>query len=103
MTADGTKQQLTPAPGTAVRWRAELDRDRPVLSRWLGVASWMILGIALVLEVPQVVSALTEATGWYEFALPLALPAWLNISLAIAAVLAALERALRLRHHWMLD
>lgn len=38
VTADGTKQQFTPAPGTAERWRAELDRDRPVLSCWLGVA-----------------------------------------------------------------
>lgn len=100
---DGSRRQLAPVRGTAERWRAELDRDRPVLSRWLGVASWMMLVIALVLQVPQVLSTVAEVTGWYEFASPLALPAWINTPLTIAAGLAALERALRLRHHWLLD
>lgn len=64
VTGDGSKQQLTPAPGTAERWRAEFDRDHPVLSRRLGMVSWMILGLALVLQVPQVLAVAAQVTGW---------------------------------------
>ena len=31
------------------------------------------------------------------------LPGWVNITLTVAALLASIERALRLRNHWLLD
>jgi hypothetical protein len=37
------------------------------------------------------------------FVSPIRLPQWANISLAVAGALAAMERALTLRNHWLLD
>lgn len=99
----GTTHQLTPAEGTAERWRADLDRDRPRLSRTIGVASWTIVVIALLLQIPQLAELGAELSGWYDFTSPVHLPAWMNTPLTIAGVLAGLERALRLRHNWLLD
>ncbi len=100
---DGAELLLAPAPGTAERWRADLDRDRPGLSRRLATASWAVLTLALLLQVPQLLELGARVTGWYEFSSPVALPASLNTPLSVAALLAGLERALRLRHHWLLD
>jgi hypothetical protein len=100
---EGTQVQLTPAPGTAERWRADLDRERPALSRGLATVSWAVLAVALLIQVPQLLELGANVTGWYEFASPVALPAWLNTPLSVAGLLAALERALRLRFHWLID
>ncbi|HLT84289.1 MAG TPA: hypothetical protein VKZ83_08675 [Phototrophicaceae bacterium] len=100
---DGTEVPLEPAPGTAERWRADLDRDHPVLSRRLAAASWTVLVVALLLQAPQVLQLGASATGWFEFTSPVTLPAWLNTPLSLAGALAGLERALRLRYHWLLD
>ncbi|MEE6282782.1 hypothetical protein [Georgenia sunbinii] len=100
---DGTERPLVPARGTGERWRADLDRDHPTISRRLGAASTAVLVIALVLQLPQLVAAVAELTGWFTFVAPVTLPGVLNTPLTIAAVLAALERALRLRHHWLID
>lgn len=101
--ADGSERQLDPVPGTAERWRADLDRDSPVLSRRIGAASWTILVLMLVLQVPQWAKMISEASGWFEFVSPISLPSGLNTALTILGVLAAIERALRLRYHWLLD
>lgn len=101
--AVGNERQLEPRPGTGERWRADLDRERPGLSRVLGAASWTILVIALLLQIPQVLQLLSASTGWFDFTSPLSLPGWVNALLSIGGVLAALERALRMRHHWLLD
>lgn len=101
--ADGTEAQLTPAPGTAERWRADLDRERPALSRRLAATSWAVLTLALLLQVPQLLEVGANLTGWYAFSAPVLLPAALNTPLAVAAVLAGFERALRLRYHWLID
>lgn len=37
------------------------------------------------------------------FTSPFALPAWANTGLLILGILAALERALTLRSHWLID
>lgn len=42
-----------------------------------------------------------ERVGTFDS--PVALPAWFNIGLTVAALLASTERALRLRYHWLLD
>lgn len=101
--AEGTETPLTPAPGTAERWRADLERDRPALSRRLAATSWAVLTVALLLQVPQLLELGAGVTGWYAFTSPVTLPASLNTPLSVAALLAGLERALRLRHHWLID
>lgn len=100
---DGTERQLEPAPGTAERWRADLEREHPTVSQWLGRISWAVLVVALLLQLPQLVALVSTLTGWFEFSSPVTLPGWLNTPLSVAGVLAGIERALRLRYHWLLD
>ncbi len=95
--------QLEGAPGTAERWRSDLDRDNPTLSRQLAAASWTVLVLALLLQVPQLLELVANGTGWFSFTSPVTLPSSLNTPLTIAGALAGLERALRLRYHWLLD
>lgn len=104
---DGTVRQLTPDPVSAEGRRARLHRDRPGLSRAIGVVSVVVLVIALVLGIPQLLEQVTsippvaEAVG--TFASPIRLPAWLNTGLVVATIIASVERALRLRYNWLLD
>lgn len=105
--ADGTVRQLAPDPRSAEGWRARLDRRRPALSRTIGVVSVLILLVALVLGVPQLIEQITrippvaERIGTFES--PITLPAWANTGLVVAAFVASVERALRLRYNWLLD
>lgn len=100
---DGTERQLEPAPGTAERWRANLERDHPMLSRRVSIVSWTVLVVALALQVPQLLALGSTTTGWYDLTAEISLPAWLNTPLFVAGVLAGVERALRLRYHWLID
>lgn len=100
---DGTERRLDPAPGTAERWRADLERDHPTASRRLAYVSWTVLVVALVLQVPQLLALGSVLTGWYEFTSPVTLPGWLDTVLSVGGTLAGIERALRLRYHWLLD
>lgn len=101
--ADGSQHQLTPIQGTAEHWRAELAQNHPRLSRWMDISSWIILAIVFALEIPQALAAIAEFTQWYQFMSFVTLPAWLNSLITVAGVVAGLERALRLRYHWLLD
>lgn len=96
-------QQLQPIPGTAEAWRLRFHRQHRVWSRALGAISWAILVVSLLLELPQLVEAVADSTGWFTFTSPIALPSGMNIALSVAGVAAGLERALRLQHHWLLD
>ena len=104
---DGTARMLVPDPASAEGRRARLDRTRPALSRAIGVVSVVVLVIALVLGVPQIIEDLTrippvaDAVG--TFISPFHLPAWANISLVVAGLVASTERALRMRYNWILD
>lgn len=104
---DGTERQLRPDPRTAEAWRARLDRNAPRLSRAISVASVLVLVVSLVLLVPQVIEWITSipwvAAGVGTFESPIALPEWLSTALVVAGFAAAVERALRLRYHWLLD
>ncbi|MGO2931023.1 hypothetical protein [Microbacterium sp.] len=104
---DGTEAQLSPDRASAEGRRARLDRDHPATSRVIGATSFIVLGIALVLGVPQIIDQITHIPWVAEnigvFTSPIQLPAWLNISLFVATLAASTERALRLRNHWLLD
>lgn len=107
VSADGAERQLTPDPASAEGRRARLDRERPGLSRAIGIVSVLILIVALVLGVPQIVEEITTIPWIAEnvgtFISPFHLPVWLNVSLFIATLAASTERALRLRYNWLLD
>ncbi len=104
---DGAERQLVPDPASAEGRRARLERDHPVVGRALGLTSWLVLVVGVVLGVPQIVEQVTqippvaEAVG--TFTSPVRLPAGANVALLVATLLASTERALRLRYHWLLD
>ncbi|MFD5185476.1 hypothetical protein ACFWMQ_23310 [Streptomyces sp. NPDC058372] len=102
VTADGAERQLTPDPASAEGRRARFDRNHPALSRAVGVGSVLVLGVALVLAVLQTAGTLTEAEPVARhvgtFTSPVRLSWWGNAGLAVGSVMAATERALRLRH-----
>ena len=107
VTYDGSERQLMPDPASAEGRRARLDRSNPALSRTLGLVSVTVLAVSLVLGVPQIIEQVTQLRPIAEsigtFYSPVRLPAWVNISLVLAALIASTERALRLRYNPVLD
>lgn len=107
VTEDGLEYQLTPDSGSAEGRRAQLSRKHPVVSRVLGLVSIIILIIAIILGVPQVIEQISQIPPIAEnigtFTSPFKFPAWFNVSLVIAALVASTERALRLRYSELLD
>lgn len=107
ITDDGTEWQLAPDPASAEGRRARLERTHPALSRAVGVVSVSVLVLALVLGVPQTIEQITRIPPIAEsigtFVSPFHLPAWANLSLLLATLVASTERALRLRYNWLLD
>ena len=105
--ADGVVRQLAPDPASAEGRRARLDRDDRGISRLISVISVIVLVIAVVLGVPQLVEEVSRipwiADNLGVFVSPVHLPAWFNVSLFVATLVASTERALRLRYHWLLD
>ena len=92
---------LTPVEGTAEGWRLQLARERPDLSRLIGAISWIVLVIALVYEVPQLIALIGGLMG-VDYEPPVMLPGAANFVLGIAALAAALERALRFKsNRWL--
>jgi hypothetical protein len=92
----GEATTLTPVDGTAEGWRLQLERERPEVSRLVGVISWAVLVVALVFEVPQLIGLIAEAAGT-DFEPPFMLPGAANFILGLAALAAAVERALRFK------
>lgn len=107
VTEAGQERQLVPDPASAEGRRARLEHNHPALGRALGVISVAVLVVALILGLPQIAEQITQIPPVAErvgtFTSPVALPAWFNIALTVAAILASTERALRLRYHWLLD
>lgn len=107
VTDDGAQRQLMPDPASAEGRRARLQRDHPVAGRAIGLTSFAVLLVALLIGAPQVledisrIPLIAESIG--SFTAPIRLPAWANITLLIAALAASTERALRLRYNWLLD
>ena len=101
VTDDGREHQLVPDPASAEGWRSRLQHERPHLGRAIGIASVVVLVVALVLGLPQLADQVTSipfvAAHVGTFTSPIALPRWLNLMLVVAAALASSERALRLR------
>ena len=98
---------LRPHRRSAEGLRARLARRHPAASRLTGLVAVLILLVGLVLTVPQAVELVTSlevvAAQVGTFTSPIQLPAWLNTALLVAGIIAAFERALTLRNHWLID
>lgn len=107
VTDDGIEHQLVPDPRSAEGRRARLQRRHPAMSRTIGAVSVVALVVGLGLNLLQLVEPISRIPPIAEnigvFESPISLPVWLSITLGVAAGLAATERALRLRYHWLLD
>ncbi|MEG3632597.1 hypothetical protein [Micromonospora palythoicola] len=102
VTDAGAAHPLIPDPRTAEGRRARMARDHQTLSLSVGFLSVLVLLFGAGLNVLQLaepisqIPAIAERTGHLES--PVHLPIWLNFTLAVGAILASTERALRLRH-----
>lgn len=107
VTPDGEERQLVPDPASAAGRRARLDRDHPALSRLVGSVSalLLVLGVGVVaLELVDVVGQIPPVVDRYGgFRAPVQLPLWVTVTAGVGAVVASIERGLRLRYHWLLD
>ncbi|GAB3044357.1 hypothetical protein GCM10027079_06040 [Sediminivirga luteola] len=104
---DGESQQLQPHPRTTEGMRARFGRRFPRASRLIGAAAIVVLLVSLTVGIPQLVQFVTgfDAVAQYTgtFTSPINLPGWANTAVTAAAVLAAFERAITLRNHWLID
>ncbi|MFH8561395.1 hypothetical protein [Streptomyces sp. NPDC017988] len=103
----GPPRQLTPDPASAEGRRARFGARHPELSRAIGIGSVLLLVIGVGLNLLQLaepvsqIPAVAQRVGTFES--PMHLPIWLNLVLGVGAVLASMERALRLRYSSLLD
>lgn len=107
VTDGGSEQQLVPDPRSAEGRRARLARERPALSRWIGVAALVMVVVPLLLGLPQTLESISRfpplADRFGVFDSPFDAPAWFNIALTLTAAIGSTERALRLRYVPWLD
>jgi hypothetical protein len=107
ITPDRSERRLTPHPKSAIGRRLRLEQAHPVASWWIAATAIVVLVIGVGVNVPQLVQVISEIPAVAErfgtFVSPIRLPPWLNITLGAGAVLASMERGLRLRYNWILD
>lgn len=106
--AAGPEQPLSPHPKTLEAGRQRLAQRHPVMSAVLATAAVAVLLVGLVVAVCGVVDTLThtelagDRLGW-AFDSPFDLDGEATTVLTVAGILAIVERALSMRHHWLLD
>lgn len=104
---DESRTQLTPARGTGEWRRARFAHRHPGASRVIGGAAVVILLTALVVLIPQLAAQISQvdwvAQNIGSFSSPLELSSGWNTALTVAGLAAAIERALSLRNHWLID
>ncbi|WP_198418697.1 hypothetical protein [Cryobacterium lactosi] len=103
----GEAHVLRPHPHSPEGLRASFARRAPRASRAVGRIAAVVLLAGLALTLPQGLETVTEldlVRGRIgSFTSPIDLPAWANTTLVIMTTLAAIERALTLRRHWLID
>jgi hypothetical protein len=92
---------LRPAAGSPEARRASFDRRHRTASRLIAVLAWLILVVAVVVDVPELISLVGDVVG-FEFDSPFNLPRPVIAALGILALVAAIDRALRFKHNrWL--
>lgn len=104
---DGPARTLRPHPRSSEGLRARFGRRFPRTSATIGAVAILVLLAGLVLMLPQLAELITQVEVVAEnvgtFTSPISLPAWANTTVLVMSVLAATERALTLRKHWLID
>jgi hypothetical protein len=107
VTADGTERQLTPDARSAEGRRAHFDDTYPGLSSLVGTITLVVLVLGLAVLIPQLLATLSQIPPIAEnigtFTSPIQLSGWWNTAVTVITGIASTERALRLRHNWLLD
>ncbi|ANY10464.1 hypothetical protein [Pseudonocardia sp. HH130630-07] len=104
---DGHEEVLRPHPRSHEGLRARFGRRFPRTSSVVSALAVCVLLAGLAVALPKTAETLTHIPVVAEhvgaFTSPVRLPVWATVTLAVAGAFAALERALTLRHHWLLD
>jgi hypothetical protein len=100
--ADGAESPLRPAAGTAEAHRAAFDCRYPTFNRVLAGLAWLVLVVALIVEIPQIVGLVGNVAG-FEVGSPFGLPGWATGAIGALALVAVVDRALRFQHNRWLD
>ncbi|TXH18597.1 MAG: hypothetical protein E6R06_26290 [Mycobacterium sp.] len=104
---DGTERHLVPDPKPAEGRRLRFADAHPLASGLISAVSVLVLLIGVGLNMLQAAEPISEipfiAGTFGLFESPFHLPMWLNLTLGFGAVLGAMERAMHMRHHWLLD
>lgn len=105
--ASGQEQVLKPDGASAEGLRAKLATRKPGLSRAIGIFAVIILLTLLPIGLLQLVELFSQtdvaANFMGPFTSPINLPDWTSTPLLVLSILAAMERALTLRNHWLID
>lgn len=103
----GAARVLKPDPGSAEGLRAKLAHRAPGVSRAIGILAILILLTLLpfaLLQLAELISHTEFAQQYIDpFTSPINLPAWATTPALILSIVAAMERALTLRNHWLID
>ncbi len=104
----GNETQMHASKGTAEAGRAKIAVKYPRTSRAIGAAAVVVLLASLAFWVPTALEFVTHLDVVADvlggsFTSPITMPAWLSTPLTVAGVIAAVERALTLRSHWLID
>ncbi len=87
--------------------RMGLHKSFPKISSLIAGIAIVILLTSLALSLPQLIESIAQIPWVSEnigtFESPINLSVWENFAIGIAVALAAIERALMLRSHWLID
>ncbi|WP_152655629.1 hypothetical protein [Oceanobacillus sp. CFH 90083] len=107
ITEDEQEVVLAPDRRSAEGLRMRFDAKFPKISSIIGKLAIFVLLVSLLLGLPQLVSLISQLPfieeRWGSFESPIILPSWLNMTLLITGAIAAMERALTLKNHWLID
>lgn len=103
----GQERTLRPHPRSLEGLRARFGRRFPRTSAVIGAVAVVVLLAGLVVALPLGLEMITRIELVAEhvgtFVSPISLPGWASTTLLVAGILAAIERALTLRNHWLVD
>ncbi|MGJ9411668.1 hypothetical protein ACHAAC_03070 [Aeromicrobium sp. CF4.19] len=103
----GAERTLQPHRSSQEGLRARFANRFPRWSSAIGLVAILVLLVGLVVGIPQALELITQQDRIAEqvgtFTSPIQLPGWADVTLLVAGILAATERALTLRNHWLVD
>ena len=107
VTTKGDERPLRPHRRSLEGLRMRFDHRFPRASAWVARAAVVVLLVGLAVAIPQAAAMVSRwdvvADHVGTFTSPITLPGWASAALFVAGIIAAVERALTLRSHWLLD